>query len=169
MIADKQGGIEWLDAFSSPDTDYGYEAFYSSIDITIQGNQTYRQIKSWDIEFPYPTTKNYVIASSEDQEKDDNVEFICSGHYKQIRELKKANNSRIWLIGGGRTNSLFLREKLIDEIMLFIMPVVLENGIKLFEIFPTRTSLELIDSKTYSNGVSFLHYKVFYPENAIEE
>ena len=45
-IADAQGGIEFLDhpLFRLPDEDYGYSAFYESIDAVIMGHNTFEKI-----------------------------------------------------------------------------------------------------------------------------
>ena len=49
---------------------------------------------------------------------------------------------------------------LIDELIVFVMPIVLTEGIELFEGLPKESQLKLIDSKTYSNGVVEMRYKV---------
>jgi dihydrofolate reductase len=49
MIARSDGGIDWL--FS--DQDYGYAAFYESVDVLIMGRKTFEQALSFG-EYPYP-------------------------------------------------------------------------------------------------------------------
>jgi len=61
-IASSDGNVDWLESIPNPEkTDYGYKAFYDSIDTTIQGYNTYNQILNWDIDFPYKGKKNYVL------------------------------------------------------------------------------------------------------------
>ncbi|PLX03162.1 MAG: dihydrofolate reductase, partial [Marinilabiliales bacterium] len=53
-IAKKDGSVGWLDNIPNPEkSDFGYKEFYDSVDTTIQGNSTYKQIISWGIDFPY--------------------------------------------------------------------------------------------------------------------
>jgi dihydrofolate reductase len=51
-----------------------------------------------------------------------------------------------------------LNENLIDEIIIFIMPIVLAEGIMLFVILLKDIKLDLITSKTYESGVVELNY-----------
>ena len=69
-----------------------------------------------------------------------------------------ATGRDIWLIGGGKVNTLFLNAGLIDELILFVMPVVLPNGIDLFNGQPAESAFQLFDSRSWSNGVMELRY-----------
>lgn len=160
-IARLDGSVDWLESIPNPDkTDYGYAEFYDSVDTTIQGNNTYKQIISWGIDFPYTGKKNYVFTKNQVLKNDENVEFISTNHIEFIKELKKQKGKDIWLIGGGKINTLFLNEGLIDEIYIFIMPIILSDGVEVFEGFLKETHLELIHSKSYPTGASELIYKV---------
>ena len=64
----------------------------------------------------------------------------------------------IWLIGGGQVNALLLNASLIDEIRIFIMPIILSDGINIFEPIPNETKLKLVETSKYSNGVVELKY-----------
>lgn len=64
-IAAKDGSVNWLETIPNPDkTDYGYLEFQKTIDTTIQGYSTYKQIIDWGIDFPYKETKNFVFTRS---------------------------------------------------------------------------------------------------------
>ena len=114
----------------------------------------------WGIDFPYPDTKNYVITKKQELQDAEHVEFISESHIDFIRELKKQDGKDIWLIGGGQINTLLLNEGLIDEIQVFVMPIVLSGGIELFGALPTETKLKLVESKTHSTGVVEMKYEV---------
>ncbi len=160
-IARLDGDIKWLESVPNPGkTDYGYARFYDSIDTTIQGNKTFNQVMGWGIEFPYKDRKNYVITSNQQRQQFEYVEFITKDHINFIRELKERKGKDIWLIGGGQVNTLLLNAGLIDEIQVFVMPVVIPDGIELFENKPPESQLDLLDSKTYSNGVVELNYRI---------
>lgn len=156
-IARKDGQVDWLDAIPNPDNnDYGYFAFYNSIDATIMGNSTYKLLKSWGIDLPYKGKKNYVL-SNKQSTKDDHMTFI---NLTQVDQIKKQAEKNIWLIGGGVTNTSFLNAGLIDELIIHVMPVIIPDGLDLFANFPKETMLELMHTKHYESGVIELHYKI---------
>lgn len=160
-IAKPDGSVDWLESVPNPEkTDYGYSEFYESVDTTIQGYNTYDQIIRWGIDFPYKNTKNYVLSRNQKLTDTKYVEFITENHIDFVKELKKQKAKDIWLIGGGKINTLLLNEGLIDEIQIFVMPIILRGGIELFELLPKETKLELITSKSYTSGAVEMKYKV---------
>lgn len=160
-IAKADGSVDWLENIPNPhDEDYGYSKFQESIDTTIQGNNTYKQILDWGIEFPYKGKKNYVITQNTELQSDENVTYISSDHINYVEQLKNGSGKDIWLIGGGKVNSLLLNNSLIDEIWQFIMPIVIEDGIKLFDSAIEDLSLDIFDTKVYKSGVIRYRYKV---------
>ncbi len=158
-IAKKDGSVHWLEEIPNPDKlDYGYVAFNETIDTTIQGYTTYAQIIGWDIPFPYTKTKNYVLTRKQEIKDTEHVEFVKNKHIEFIKKLKAGEGKDIWLIGGGQSNTMLLNAGLIDEIRMFVMPIILSDGIDLFELLPKETALTLIDAKTYPTGVVELKY-----------
>jgi dihydrofolate reductase len=160
-IAGTDGSVEWLENIPNPDkTDYGFLDFFNSVDTTIQGYNTYNQVIGWDIEFPYKGKKNYVFTKKQNVKNTEFVEFISENHAGFIKDLKEEEGGDIWLIGGSQANTLVLNSGLLDEIIVFVMPIILSVGIDLFDVFPKETQLKLIESKSYSSGVVELKYKV---------
>jgi dihydrofolate reductase len=160
-IAAKNGSVDWLEAIPKPENgDYGYAEFYDSIDTTIQGYSTYKQIIDWGIEFPYSGKTNYVLSRDPDRKNTEHISFISKDHISFIKQLKEQEGKDIWLIGGGQVNTLLLNAGLVDEIMIFIMPIILQEGIELFEALPNETHLTLQQIKSFESGVVELNYKV---------
>ncbi|QGY45673.1 dihydrofolate reductase [Maribellus comscasis] len=160
-IALADGSVEWLESIPNPEnTDHGYAEFLDSVGITIMGNSTYKQLISWDIEFPYKTKTNYVFTRNPEVQNTKYVTFVKEHHVDFVQSLREKSKRDIWLIGGGQLNTWFLNEKLIDEIYVFIMPIVVPGGIELFEAIPRETRLELTYSKVYKSGVTELRYKI---------
>ncbi len=161
MIARSDGEVDWLDKIPHPSgEDYGYAEFYMSIDTTVMGNNTYKQVLGFDVEFPYKDKKNYVLTKNLDLQDDQNVCYISSDPINFCKELKVKEGGDIWLIGGGEVNTLFLNHKLIDEVYIHIMPYTIPNGIKLFAGAPIEHLFQLRSSKSYSSGVVELIYEV---------
>lgn len=160
-IAKEDGSVGWLDEIPNPENDdYGYSAFYESIDATIQGYTTYKQILDWGIDFPYSGKENYVLTKKQDLQDNSDVKFISENHTSFIKSLKEKKGKDIWLIGGGIINTMLLNSNLIDEIYVFVMPIVLSGGIDLFGAIPNETQLVLSSSKNYNSGVVELRYLI---------
>ena len=160
-IAKPDGSVYWLESIPNPEKlDYGYAKFSKSIDTTIQGGNTYRQLLDWGIGFPYKTDKNFVFTRNPGLDKIGNVEFITTDHVSFVKDLKNGQGKNIWVVGGGQINTLLFNEGLIDELIVFVMPIVLSEGIDLFEGLPKERQLNLIRSECYSTSVIELHYKV---------
>jgi dihydrofolate reductase len=160
-IAGADGSVDWLENIPNPaKTDYGYAGFFDSVDTTIQGYNTYNQVIGWGIDFPYKGKKNYVLTKKQNVKNTEFVEFITENHAEFIKRLKEEKGRDIWLIGGSKANTLVLNAGLLDEIIVFVMPVILSGGIELFDAFPAETQLKLLESKSYSSGVVEMKYSV---------
>ena len=76
----------------------------------------------------------------------------------QLAETK--GHEEVLLIGGGHTNGAFLKENLIDEIILSVHPLILGNGIKLFENFEKQIDLEKVRTEELGGGLVKIVYRV---------
>jgi dihydrofolate reductase len=152
--------VDWLHApdYSLPDEDYGYDQFYNSVDTTLMGHNTYKQIMSFDVPFPYAGKTNFVFSRSQDYEDTELIRFVSGDAVKFVRDLKKTEGKDIWLIGGGQINSLLCNHGLVDRLILFVFPVLLGQGIRLFDRIKNDVKFVLMECKTYENGIVQLTY-----------
>ena len=157
-IARENGDIDWLFT-DSEDHDYGYSELYNSIDTTLIGNSTYEQILTFG-EFPYPGKTNYVFTSNKKAKPHPSVKMIHLDIGKFVRKLKSENGKNIWLVGGGQINTVLLNANLIDELIISVHPIMLGNGIPLFEKHNGQSDLTLIKSCPYPNGLIQMTYKI---------
>jgi len=153
-IAKKDGDIDWL-----PDnTTSGYDDFYKSIDTVIMGKKTYDQVLTFG-DYPYKDKKSYVFTRNNDYGKDENAEFVYDVD-KFVKDIIISNSgTNIWLIGGAEIISTFVNLGFVDEIILSIIPVILDKGIPLFKNIQREVKLELIKTTDYDALVE-LHYKI---------
>ncbi len=158
FIADKNKGVSWLEENVINNGEEGtYDKFYSSIDTVILGKNTYNQIitelspDTW----VYDDKISYVITSKQDNDK--NNIFFRSDLCKLINELKSSEGKDIWICGGASIVNQLLKENLIDKITLSVIPVLLGDGIKLFERNNNITKFKLTSTCKY-NGVIDLSY-----------
>ncbi|NNF33758.1 MAG: dihydrofolate reductase [Saprospiraceae bacterium] len=153
-IADVNGGVEWLESIPNPDkTDYGYQSFYDNIEATIMGYGTFQQLIDWDIPFPYIGKDNYVVTRKSSPPVHPHVSFITEDHLENIKKIKQREGGNIWLIGGSQLNTFFLNNDLIDTIHIFTMPIILNDGFKIFSKPFSLKKLKLTSTERYTNGV----------------
>jgi dihydrofolate reductase len=65
----------------------------------------------------------------------------------------------IWLFGGGRVAGQCLEAGLVDALEIAVMPIVLGQGRRLFDMPSARTRLELVETATSPSGVQSLTYR----------
>lgn len=157
-IAKPNGDVEWLKSVPNPEkTDHGFGEFYKTIDTTIMGNNTYKEIMGFGIPFPFPDKNNYVLTSTPPPD----TEFVTfiSDIAQVVEKIKKENGKNIWLIGGGQINTIFLNRDLIDELLIRIVPVVIGEGLPLFAHKARETVFELLKTETFSTGTVQMTYR----------
>jgi len=151
-IAREDGSIDWL-----PESgESGYDVFYKSIDTVIMGKTTYDQVLTFG-EYPYKDKKSFVFTTT-NQTKDENVEFV-SNVDKFVIEGFPGVGKNIWLVGGAQIIASFLKQKVVDEIIVTIIPVLLGKGIPLFKNIERETKMELIKTEKYDQMVD-VRYRV---------
>ncbi len=160
-IARKNSDTSWLHdpAFITPGLDYGYTDFYKQIGTTLMGAETYRVIKGFNVPFPYPDKKNYVFTRSQDNPEDEHVKFVNKDIVDFASKLKNETEDDIWLVGGASINGLFLQHGLIDKIILTVIPMVLGNGIHIFEGNEIEAKFKLAGVNQYDDKISQLLFE----------
>jgi dihydrofolate reductase len=74
-------------------------------------------------------------------------------------EKLKAEPGGDMAIGGANLAATFLRHDLVDEIRLYVNPIVLGAGQPLFKPADKPINLHLADTHTFTSGVVLLHYR----------
>ncbi len=77
---------------------------------------------------------------------------------EEIQELKAAPGGDLAL-GGADLAAAFMRHDLIDEYRLYVHPIVIGRGKRLFRPADTRITLRLAETRTFGNGVVLLRYQ----------
>ena len=78
---------------------------------------------------------------------------------EEIRALKEQPGGDMTL-GGVDLVETFRRLDLVDEYRLYVNPVVVGRGRRLFEAADSPTGLELVETHRFGNGVALLRYAV---------
>ncbi len=159
FIARPDGDIGWLDAVAAAGEDYGYAAFYETVDTIVLGRKTYDKVLSFGIEFPHKNKSTYVITRTP-RASEGNVHFYTGDLTALIQQLKATGTKDVYIDGGAELVHALLSEQLIDEITVSYIPVLLGAGIRLFkESFPEQ-KLKLTTVKSFSSGLVQVVYEV---------
>lgn len=156
-IARPDGRIDWLPAIDPMVEDYGYNAFYETIDALVMGASTYEQVLSFG-EWPYPGKPTYVLTRRSRTSSQPEVVFVQDGMAALQHQINQANYRRVWVVGGGQIVSAFLQQDLLDEFIITVMPILLGAGIPLFQSIPER-QLQLVQSRAFAFGAVELIYR----------
>ncbi|MGW1024513.1 dihydrofolate reductase family protein [Streptomyces sp. NPDC002577] len=62
-------------------------------------------------------------------------------------------------LGGAGLAAAFMKHDLIDEYRLYVHPVLIGRGRRLFEETDTTTRLRFVETRTFGNGVVLLRYE----------
>ena len=159
-IADKNGGIDWLNSVPNPDkSDLGYAKFNERIDAMVMGRNTFETVCGFDIDWPYKIPV-FVLSNSLKEIPEDYQDkaYLVVGSMKEITEhINQKGYLRLYIDGGATVQS-FLKEDLIDELIITTIPVVLGEGIPLFTSLKQALDFELVTSKVYLNQLVQSHY-----------
>lgn len=160
FIADKNGGIDWLDTIPEINTvDSGYAEFTSQIDAMVMGRNTFETVCSFDIEWPYQ--KPVFVASTQlDRIQDtyDGKAFLLKGTLNEMLEQIYQQGYYRLYIDGGKLIQGFLKEDLIDEMVITVIPVLLGSGIPLFGEIPKMLRFECKKSVRYVDAIVQNHF-----------
>ncbi len=104
-------------------------------------------------------TQKYVVSSTL-QTADNWANSTVIGAYDadRIRDLKAELDGNIYVSGSGTLVRALLADGLVDDLHLFVYPLALGEGRRLFAENGVATKLALTESEAYENGVVHLAY-----------
>lgn len=85
------------------------------------------------------------------------MKFINEDIVGFTQSLKEQEGKRIWIVGGGAVLQPLLQEKLVDEFIIQITPVIIGRGIPMFLPGEQENELTLVDVRRYKQFAE-LHY-----------
>ena len=154
-IARPDGSVDFL----FMPKDYSMAPFFKTIDTALMGRKTYEvglrmgggKISTYGVE-------TYVFSRSLPPGERDGLIFTNATPKAVAASLRKRKGKNIWNMGGGELAREFLKEDLIDELYLGIVPKLLGEGLPLFPSgFPER-HFRLLENRIYGRGLITLTY-----------
>lgn len=157
-IAKSNDDLSFLKIVSKEGEDYGYAAFIRNVDTVIMGRKTYDWVLKAAGKFPHKDLDAYIITkiSRPDNGK---VRFYAGDLQQLINNLKNQPGKNIFIDGGAEVVNFLMKDHLIDEYIISVIPVFLGEGVRLFNGGRPEENLKLLKCKVYDTGLVQLHYK----------
>jgi len=159
-IAEKDGGIDFLDKIPNPDkSDMGWNKFISKIDAIVMGKNSFQKVQSFGF-WPYDRPV-YVLSRSlrhVPEDYQDKVTLLSGCPNEIVTDLSSKGHQHLYIDGGIVVQS-FLKEDLVDYLIVTKIPVILGNGIPLFGNQENQLWFELEKTETHLQQLVTCHYK----------
>lgn len=168
--ADREGQFDW--AMPDQELHFAANALEARIGTSLYGRRMYETMVFWETGSQQmdlgPAEAEYErLWQAEDKVVFSTTLTSVSSKRTRIEPLFDAEVVRRWKtessrdlsIGGPCLAATALRAGLVDEVYLFVFPVVVGGGTKLWPE-DLGLKLKLVEEKSFSGGVILLHYKV---------
>lgn len=159
-IAGPQNETPWCEAEWE-----NYKRYLNESSCLIIGRTTYEMMAKAD-EFNVLDNPRFIVVSSTlETSKND---LIIAKTPEQALDICRENkwDKNIIVGGGTKLNSYFLNHGLATHLHLDIEPIILSDGLKLFDDIPELISLEREGSSILSSGTVSVDYKIRRGGNA---
>ena len=165
-VADEDGNFDWAE----PDEDV--HSFVNDLERPIgthlYGRRLYDVMVAWEtIDDEQPQMKDYaeiwraadkiVFSRSLETVSSERTRIERNFDPDAIRRMK-AEAARDLSVGGAELAGQAIQAGLVDEIQLFLSPVVVGGGTRALPD-DVRVDLELLDERRFDNGVVYLRYR----------
>lgn len=147
-ISGPDGDLGWLEYVPVPEgDDLGFSDFMDRIDAVVMGRKTFETLIGFGVGWHYPKPGIILSSTMTSAPKAfaDHVEF-ASGTPGEIVKLAKSRGFENLYIDGGVTIQRFLRDDLIDEMIITTIPVLLGGGDQLFGDLDQRLDFEHVET-----------------------
>jgi len=171
FMAGPGGNMDFI-VFNDELADHTYPLF-ANVDLAVYGRVTYELMEGY-----WPTAGDASNASTHTKtharwyrgvrkivasrtlaaSKDPNVRVVGDDIVGALRAEKQKAGGDIMIFGSPTLTRALAAADLVDEWRLTLQPVILGDGLPLFEKREDRTLLELRSSKTFGTGVIAVHY-----------
>ncbi|MCU7496986.1 MAG: dihydrofolate reductase [Ignavibacteria bacterium] len=160
FIAKKDGNIDWLIDLPNPDgSDFGFNEFMKEIDAVIMGRNTFEKVLSMNT---WIYTKHVFVLSNKLKEIPRELHGkaeIIRGYPKTVLCKLEDRGYCNFYVDGGITIQNFLKDDLIDELIISTIPILLGEGIPLFGNIHRELKFEYVKTEVLNNIIIKNFYK----------
>ena len=157
-IAKPNDDIGFLSIVEQKGEDYGYVDFIKTVDTVIVGRKTYDKVISMGYEYPHTDKDTYIITRTP-RPNIGSVKFYTDDLKSLVDKLKSEKGKNIYCDGGAEIANELIKNDLVDEYIISVIPILLGDGIRLFKDGRPEQTLELVSVKSFDKGLTQLHYK----------
>ncbi len=161
-ISRKDGEIDWLLSRGDQTEDHGYDKFIESMDGIVLGRGTYEKVMSFET---WPYTKPVVVLSqslsqpSLPENLKGKVRFMNLSP-KDVMSLLTSEGWNKVYVDGGQVIQSFIRDNLIEDIVLTVVPVLIGSGRTLFGSLKDDVSVKHLKTTCFPSGLVQSVYKI---------
>jgi dihydrofolate reductase len=155
FIARANGDIDWLTSRGDAGEDTGYEAYMGGIDHLVMGRNTYEKVLEFGF-WPYEG-KSVLVLSTTLESDDVRIQVVRT--LAEARAVLDASARGVYL-DGGQVVQTFMREGLVDELTVTMVPVLIGEGKPLYGALRKDIDLQLIENRTLGGDLVQLRYRV---------
>jgi len=116
-----------------------------------------------EVAMPFNATKKYVVSHKKLELSWNNSMLVTGDVVKELKKLKKQDDPDLVVWGSSNLIQTLLKNKLIDQINVFIYPITLGTGKKLFAEGTLPEHFKLVDGKITTTGVIIATYEPSNP------
>ncbi len=159
FIARSDGDIEWLVQYANEEAIQAYEEFIAKIDTVVIGRGTFEKV----LTFPsWPYEKKIFILSNTLKKLPagvkDKATILSLTPAETLQKLSQEGCTNIY-IDGGKVIQSFLKEDLIDELIISRVPILIGTGIPLFTSMDQDIPFQHVRTEVQSNDLVRSYYK----------
>lgn len=166
FIAKKDNSMNWFETSNHYEKGVEYtgeeiKAFQQTIDCYVMGAATYRHAAelSKNYGWPYGDVPTFVLSHKSLQATRPQIRMLSGELTQIVKEQLQPAYKNIWVVGGAKLVRDFIRLQLAAEIRLSVLPVILGEGLALFDDMKEQ-ALNLKEVTAYKTGMVELRYEL---------
>lgn len=156
FIAKPNDDLSFLSVVEKAGEDYGYAAFTTTVDTVIMGRKTYEWVTA-QVDFPHADKQSFILTRKSIPAAG-NIHFYNGSLPDLIASIREQAGLNIFCDGGAEVVNALLREDLLDEMIISIIPILVGNGIRLFQENRPEQSWQLVNTQTFDTGLVQVQY-----------
>ena len=162
FVAREDFGLDWLMKQKTDGEDHGNEAFMASVDGLVMGSGSFRTMLTfgaWPYEKPVVVLSRTMKSKDVPEELRDKVSVSALAPRQLMASLSEQGWKRAY-IDGGKIIQSFMREGLIADMTVTVVPILIGEGKRMFGSLDADIDLQLLGSKSFPSGLVTSRYEV---------
>jgi dihydrofolate reductase len=137
----------------------GFEEFLASVGCLLMGRRTYEVMAGFDGPWPYGDLPVHVATTRTLTEAGATVTAVEGEIAQLVADALGAASGKDVYVDGGRMVRATLAAGLLDELVVTMLPVVLGEGVRLFDATVGPTDFTVLDVAKYGDGFVQVHFR----------